>query len=384
VTGLVTTTYLVYLSNGDVCEKQIETDCHAQEPSCCAEVGFKLKPKWPNWNNMNGTFSITNLDPFSPICSVEISSSPAGTFSTGTLIVDGLVSGQAWTSTNIPGTGSLSPAAVNTIQFDLMASGYKGAVTICVVKCDGTRCCFDFKWNKNPWTDIGVSVDDLAIPGKLGILSISPKVDTDFEGKVKYVSFGFRDENEIAIYQPAFFAVSGAKYDGDENPDEDAAISHSYMGKNNVFFELAEAKPAGGSLGNFNMVIANHLPKLGCSLFDEEGNQVFAAEIDVDGDTLSTSLAALGTSDNLFEFINLYPNPTDGRFEITYATGDYKKVAIKVIDNTGQVVLQKQGRAGYAGIHKETLENNRLSGGVYHVVLISEDGKTRSKSYVKK
>lgn len=112
--------------------------------------------------------------------------------------------------------------------------------------------------------------------------------------------------------------------------------------------------------------------------------EVDSVRVNVTNGTLSTSSLLMGQTENLFEFINLYPNPTDGRFNITYATSDTKKVSIKVIDNTGQVLMQKQAKSAHAGIHEETLEESRLSSGVYHVILISEDGKTRSKSYVKK
>ncbi len=382
--GIVTTTYVTYLSNGEVCERSIETDCPVTPAACCAEVGFKLKPKWPHWNNMNGTFSITNLDPSSPICSVEINATPAATFTTGSLVVDGLTSSQGWISANIPASGTLSPAAVNTIQFNMMATGYKGLIEICVVKCDGTRCCFEFKWNKKPWIDIGVEVGDIQLPGKLGVVTLNPVVDSQFEGKVKYVSFGFSDETEIADKQPEFFAVSGINYDDDDKPEDQASIISSCMGKNTAFFELSEAKSASEQLGNFNLVIANHMPKLGCILFDEEGNLVVASEIDVAGDTLSTSAVSISQFEDMFNFINLYPNPTEGNFNITYATGNRGRVNIKVIDNTGQVVLQKNGLAGYPGVHKESLTERMLISGVYHVVLVSEDGRTRSKSYVKK
>ncbi len=382
-TGVVSTTYLVYLSNGDVCERTIEMDCKTPPVTCCAEVEFKLKPNWPQWNNKTGSFNITNLDPSSPICSVEINASPAGAFTTGTLTVDGVSSSQVWNSSMIPSSGTLSPAAVNDIQFTMSAVGYNGVIEICVVKCDGTRCCFEFKWNKKPWIDIDLEVGDIQLPGKLGVVTINPVVSQQFDGKIKYVSFGFADENEITDNNPQFFAVTGANYDNVNKPDDQASVISSCMGKNSAFFELSEAKSASEEIGNFNLVIANHMPKLGCILFDEEGNLVVATEIDVAGDTLTTSVIAISQVEDLFNFINLYPNPTGGNFNITFATGNYGRVNMKVIDNVGQVVFQKSGLAGYPGVHKESLIEQNLTGGVYHVVLTSEDGRTRSRSYVK-
>ena len=382
-TGVVTVTYIITFANGEKCEKTIETDCEALASECCADVDFKLKSKWPQWNTTLGTFNITNLDPTSPICYVEISSSPAATFTPGTLVVDGVSSTQSWNSTRIPATGNLAPAAINTIKFNMSATGYSGVVEICVVKCDGTVCCFEFKWNKKPWVDIGISVDEANISGKLYAVTVSPVVDSDYTDKVKYVSFGFSDQTEIDTHSPEFFAVSATSIDGDDNPEGVAETTLSHMGKQNVFFELANAKKANESLGNFNLVISNKLPTMGTTLFDEEGNIIFAGEFEVSGGDVNTAIGDIGSAENMFEFISLYPNPTEGLFNITYATGNEDEISIRIINNKGQVITHQETEDNYPGIHKVMLNKQSLTDGVYHVVLQSKD-KTISKSFIKK
>ena len=133
--------------------------------------------------------------------------------------------------------------------------------------------------------------------------------------------------------------------------------------------------------GNFNLVVPNKLPKLGCVLFDEEGNLIFSGEIDATG--TNTAIGALKSTQNMFEFIKLYPNPTNGQFNITYATGSTDDVDIQVINNAGQVILQRKASANSPGIHKESINEQSLANGVYHVVLQSH-GKSLSKSFVKK
>ena len=144
-TGVVVVTYTITYSNGETCKKTIELDCKRETSSCCALVDFKLKQKWPFFKQQIGTFTITNLDPTSPICSVTIGASPSGTFTTAGLTIDSNPSSQPWTPTSIPSSGNLSPTAVNTMVFSLNGANYKGVITICIVKCDGTKCCVRFK-----------------------------------------------------------------------------------------------------------------------------------------------------------------------------------------------------------------------------------------------
>jgi hypothetical protein len=381
--GSVVIDYFITFANGEKCEKRIKLDCEVFS-TCCALVDFKLKTKWPNWKTQTGVFHVTNLDPSVPICFVEITPSPAGSFTPGGLLIDGTASMLSMAPTRIPASGNLTPTAVNTLDFILTATGYKGKVTICVVKCDGTRCCFDFNWNSSVLTDVDIDTD--RDQNKTGIVavSISPVVQNPIQEKVKYISFGLTDEKEVSDSTGGFWAISASPLNGDEYPLKLASTIQSYMGKHHAFFELSEPIDANEHLGYFNLAFSPKLPKLGCTLFDGSGNIIYSGSIRIsDPDTVTSAIPidAIGGQGNMFEFINLYPNPGSGTFRITYATGTPREVQIRLVSSNGQILYQTARPDKTAGIHNVTVEAGQLAAGLYKVILYS-DGVNLSKSLV--
>jgi len=380
----VSVDYVIYFANGQECTKSIKMDCKVKD-DCCAIVDLKLKSKWPFWKTLVGTFNITNLDPTSPICSVEITPASAGSFTTGSLQVDGVTSGQAWTTTNIPTSGTLSPAAVNTISFNLVSASYSGLIKVCVVKCDGTRCCFDFKWNPNPLVGTDVSLNEFPITDKLIAISISPILKSDLPDSIKFVSFGLNDDSEISSDGPHFFAISATSQTGDDYPEGLAVCDNTYMGTYNAFFELSQAKSSSEALGAFHMVFTNKVPKLGCTLFDKDGNVLFTGSIAVSGSSDVTTSVVIeggaGMRAGMFEFLNAYPNPSSGQFTLSYAIGSKRDVEIQVINTNGQVLYSTLKDSNLPGIHSISLDAASLPKGSYYVRLVSE-GQTLSKSIV--
>jgi len=380
----VTIDYLIYFADGTECRKSIKMDCKATE-ECCALVDFKLKSKWPFWKTLVGTFNITNLDPSVPICYVDILPTPAGTFFTGSLIVDGVTSGQAWNPSRIPTTGNIFPAAVNSIKFNLVSTNYSGIIKICVVKCNGTKCCFDFKWNTHPLDGTDISLDELTIGDKLIAVSISPILRSPLPDSIKYVSFGLNDETEISPDGTHFFAISATNQAGDDYPKGLAVCDNTYMGSYNAFFELSQAKSSDQPLGAFHLVFTNKVPKLGCTLFDKEGNVLFTGSIAVSGSTGVTTAVVIeggaGMRAGMFEFLNAYPNPSDGQFTLSYATGSKRDVEIQVIDTNGQVLYSTLKDSNLPGIHTVSMDASSLPKGNYFVRLVS-DGQVLSKPVV--
>jgi uncharacterized repeat protein (TIGR01451 family) len=397
-TGVVVVSYVAYFANGEKCEKRVEMDCKAREPECCPVVDFKLRRSWPFFNKYVGTFEIFNPDPSNPICSVEISSSPAGSFNTGTLIIDGTASGQSWTSTSIPASGTLSPQAVNEMLFTLSAFNYKGKITICITKCDGTVCCYEFNWNGktiviSPWEPV-----QLGVESKLLAVSVSPEMDESLEERIKYVSFGFANEEDLDS-GAEFFAIGGTGDcdDKDTNPtpgtidpldpDDDGdgiPTLYSYMSRHSAFFELTcPYSPGSGNAPRFNLVLKGGLPKMGMTLISEKGNVIFDGEIDLaNPDSVISSVEISGEkSASMFEFINLYPNPSNGSFRVTYATGSQQDVEIRLVNPLGQTIKVLNPKDNFPGVHNTEIDARDLAGGVYRVFLYSE-GKVRSKSVV--
>jgi hypothetical protein len=124
---------------------------------------------------------------------------------------------------------------------------------------------------------------------------------------------------------------------------------------------------------------------LGCALFDEDGNLIFSGNIDVTiNDTIITSsVQPSSLSGNMFEFINVFPNPSsDGVFTLTYATGQQKEVEISVVNSGGQVMKKMTRKNENAGIHKQTIDIRGYPVGVYRMV-ISSEGIILSKQALK-
>ncbi|MCX6226847.1 MAG: T9SS type A sorting domain-containing protein, partial [Bacteroidia bacterium] len=376
--------YLIYFLNGPECLKSFKMDCKVKE-DCCALLDFKLKSKWPLWKTLVGTFNITNLDPTSPICSVDILPTPAGTFTTGTLIVDGVTSGQSWTYLRIPTTGNLFPAAVNSIKFNLVSSSYSGIIKICVVKCDGTKCCFDVKWNTKPLDGTDISLNEIKISDKLIAISISPILKTPLPDSIKYLSFGLNDDSEISPDGPHFFAISATNQAGDEFPEGLAVCDNTYMGSYNAFFELSKAISSEDPLGAFHLVFTNKVPKLGCTLFDKDGNVLFTGSIAVNESSDVTTAVVIeggaGMRAGMFEFLTAYPNPSNGQFTLSYAIGSKRDVEIQVIDTNGKILYSTVKDSGLPGIHNISMDASSLPKGNYFVRLIS-DGQVLAKPVV--
>ncbi len=384
-TGIVTLNYTITFVNGEKCEKSIELDCVHQDDPCCALVDFKLKHKWPYWNNLIGVFDITNLDPSSPICYVEISPSPSASMSSGNLFIDGSPSTQVWNPTRIPSSGTLSPAAYNDIKFTLQASGYNGVINVCVVKCDSTRCCFEFKWNSKPWGHTGVPIEEYNPVGELVGVSISPGLSEGIDTPVKYVSFGLSSEKEVLESDLQLWAVSTVPHEGEASPDGLASTTASYMGKYSAFFELHQARSAADGIGIFNLVFAGGLPDLGCTLFDMDGNIISSGVIDITGGTnVSTSVIIPdGSQLDMFEFVKIHPNPSEGSFTLTYTSGKTRDVKIQIMDSHGRVVYNKEQYKAPPGVHLIDLDASFFAAGIYRVILSSE-GVVLNKSAVLK
>ena len=380
--GPVTLTYQIYYANGEKCEQVIDLNCAIEVPTeCCALVDFKLKHIWPQWGNMAGTFNITNLDPSSPICGISINASPSATFSTGNLYVDGTLSSEPWTGTMIPTSGTLNTPAINDLSFTIMSSSYKGVIEICVLKCDGTKCCFEYKWNQKPWIEVELELAEKANNEKLSGTIVSPNIkDASDLGKIKYVSFGIADkENENA-----FFAISGSDLEGGEIIKDKAEIAATYMSRQNAFFELKEAKMADQSLGEFNLVFTGELPSLGCTLFDEDGNIVYTGVMKLTGtDTVHTSIESASLQASMFEVLKLYPNPNEGTFNINFALGEATDTEVQITSIDGRmtksVVLERMN----AGIHNVEIDLGDVAPGLYHVTLYSDKHKLSRSLIVK-
>jgi flagellar hook assembly protein FlgD len=83
----------------------------------------------------------------------------------------------------------------------------------------------------------------------------------------------------------------------------------------------------------------------------------------------------------MFEFLNVYPNPSTGEFSVSFANGSKRSVEIQVIDANGKVVYSIVKDSDLAGIHTVNMDASNLPKGNYFIRLISE-GQALSKPVV--
>jgi len=281
--------------------------------------------------------------------------------------------------------------------FTLSATNYKGKITICITKCDGTECCYEFNWNGKPIVVSPWEPVQFEIGSKLVAVSVSPEITEPLGERIKYVSFGLANEEDLDG-DAEFFAIGGTgdcddkgsdPKPGSTDPDDDGdgipTATEAYMARYNAFFELTcpYIPGSGEQPPTFNLVLKGGLPKLGMALISEEGNVIFDGEIDLaNPDSVITSVISPGEkSATMFEFLNLYPNPTNGSFRITYATGDQQDVEIRVVNPLGHTIRVLRSEENWPGVHNMDIDARGLAGGMYRVMLYSE-GEVRSKSLV--
>ena len=85
--------------------------------------------------------------------------------------------------------------------------------------------------------------------------------------------------------------------------------------------------------------------------------------------TLSKDCSTIGIAENSTQKLNLYPNPSEGRFYVSIPTGVSGNMDMQVQDLTGRVVASQQISNGTS--HEAVLELGHLPNGAYFVVLIT-------------
>jgi hypothetical protein len=99
-------------------------------------------------------------------------------------------------------------------------------------------------------------------------------------------------------------------------------------------------------------------------------------------DCLNTAVQQLKQVSD-FEFVNLFPNPAKGSFNITYRIGKQRDIEIRLVNPIGQTVRVIQRNNEEKGEHTIKIDVSKLASGLYKVVLFS-NGETLNKSAVLK
>ena len=90
----------------------------------------------------------------------------------------------------------------------------------------------------------------------------------------------------------------------------------------------------------------------------------------------------LGVS-SMLELLGLYPNPANGSFRVTFATGQRSDVELRLVNQLGQTLRVVQPQAGMPGIHAVDVDTRGVAAGVYQVVLTS-GGEMKSRKIIVK
>ena len=89
-----------------------------------------------------------------------------------------------------------------------------------------------------------------------------------------------------------------------------------------------------------------------------------------------------GIEDNLEESFSIYPNPTTGKFAVTFDLNKPREMTIEVVNIVGEKVLVKT----LVDVQNQSFEFdiNSVADGVYFVVIRSEDEQISKKLVVRK
>ncbi|MBK7302269.1 MAG: T9SS type A sorting domain-containing protein [Saprospiraceae bacterium] len=387
--------FKITMASGKVCSSEEILKCACTpNPPCCAKVQSLFTACEPMHDLLHGKFTITNLDPSSPICKVKISASPSPSFSNSGLMIDGTTySGSFWNPMMIPAAGTIS--AMNSIMFSLATDiSYTGNITITVMKCDSTMCTFTVKWKgkSGPTSTIRPVQVPLQIETGYGLSAYQFQLKGSGNNPIaaKYCSIGM-DTNDC----PKIFAISGAMHSSDSFPTYLEPVELAQMGNNNAFFGLCCPRPLkqGESSGLFNLVLKVKKEKvkttpLRITLFDDEGGIIYSDTLIVNNLTtdVSTSIIEIDEKDNPFNenLISVYPNPAANDLTIEYILGKTQIIKLELFNSSGILVKELVNERKSVGLNQLLLDITNLTAGAYFIKMHSESDVSNVKFEVVK
>lgn len=117
-------------------------------------------------------------------------------------------------------------------------------------------------------------------------------------------------------------------------------------------------------------------------VIDQPGTYCVTATEATSGCDLPACFVALvsGIEDlNLLESsLNLFPNPTDGQFQLTFDAENFQKMTLQVVDVTGKEVFIESFESGI-GSNVRTIDASDFAAGLYFVKLTTEDGTVNKR-----
>ncbi|MGE0019876.1 MAG: T9SS type A sorting domain-containing protein [Draconibacterium sp.] len=333
-TGVVTVNYVIYLSNGEKCEKQIELDCKAE--TCCD------KTKVEKVIDAEGTATCcVNLITECEVKAVQVD------------VQNGTISSMSWNCITVP-TGYVGQSSytfapggcvVNmTNCFDAIQTGIV-IVTYTITFQNGETCKkiieLDCEATSENCCD---SIDVRQVPGNNGVAGCCTEIRSKCEV----------DSVQVSVTNGT---ISSASWNC-------GPIAAGYAGQSSWTFNAGgcaadlvtcfDAKQTGVVTVNYVIYLSN-------------GEK---CEKQIKFDCTNTAINEKGETD--FEFLKLFPNPASGSFNITYLTESTRDIEIRLVNSAGQMVKVIKRDREQPGIHTVKVQADGLNAGVYQVVLYSK------------
>jgi hypothetical protein len=364
----------------------ISFSCRKAPSDCCAKVEAIFAPCEPVKDLLHGKFTITNLNPSSPICKVTISATPAASFTNSGLMIDGgaTLPGSYWNPAMIPSTGVISPAAVNTIMFNLAVDiSYSGNIQVTVIKCDSTMCTFPIKWkgNSGPKATISPVAVPVQVETGYGLSAFQFRLIGKGNNPIaaKYCAVGLPD----TVDQPSIFAISGAIHSADSFPSYLEPVELAQMGNSNAFFGMVNVRPLkdGDSSKIFNLVLKVKKEKgkttpLRITLLDGEGGIIYSDTVEVPNLTTDVTTSIIKIDDK-FQMtrgviMQVYPNPAYDKLNLEYINPISGTIKLELLTITGEHIQDIMNSKVESGIHKLSIDISKLVNGIYLVKLYTK------------
>ncbi len=379
--------FQITMASGKICafQEQLKCPCPPVD-DCCAKISALFSPCEPYKDLLHGKFTITNLNPSSPICKVSISATPTASFASSGLMIDGSSKPISyWNPTMIPSVGVISPAAVNTIMFNLAVDiSYTGNIQITVIKCDSTECTFPIKWKGKSLTPVQIGVTQVPVQVETGYGLSAYQFKLIGSGNnaiaAKYCSIGM-DTNDC----PKIFAISGAMHSSDSFPSYLEPVELAQMGNNNAFFGLCCPRPLkqGDSSGLFNIVLKVKKEKgkttpLRITLLDSEGGIIYSDTLHVNniGTEITTSIIEIDVSEiaDKGNAISVYPNPAADKLTVEFSLVQSEMIVLQLLSSSGMLIKELVTGMRPLGLNQFLLGTENLSAGSYIIKMQSGRG----------
>ena len=95
--------------------------------------------------------------------------------------------------------------------------------------------------------------------------------------------------------------------------------------------------------------------------------------------SFTVSVENAGVEENsIISSLTMFPNPANENVQLTFNSKENSTVTIQVVDFAGKIVSQKTNFIIDAGKNTISLETTNLESGLYNVIIVSENGSTKS------